>query len=112
MEKSVCRTLVCTHPDLYLLPACFDRWRAFVRMRQIWKFQIDFVDEKVKKNLYLIAVEKAFNKMKYDYSDREAQLKHICYPALQQKIVENYNTLNNVADSYDTGSRGVVDYTN
>lgn len=50
MEKSVCRNLIFKHPDLYLLPACFDRWKAFVHKRLQWKEKINFCEKKIKTN--------------------------------------------------------------
>lgn len=74
MEKSVCRNLIYKHPDLYLLPACFDKWRAFVRKRLQWKEKIEFCERKTKTNPLVNKVREAFDAMRYRDSDKEKVL--------------------------------------
>ena len=83
MEKSVCRNLIYKHSDLYLLPACFDKWKAFVRKRLLWKEKIAFCEKKCVTNPLVVKVREAFDAMRYRDNDKEQGLFKLTLKQLQ-----------------------------
>jgi len=72
---------------------------------------MDFVDKKAKRNRYLVAVEDAFNKMKYGDGERRKILEGRTFSTLSKQCVDNVERMHHLADSFDSGEAGIQNYT-
>ena len=72
---------------------------------------MDFVDKKVQRNRYLVAVEEAFDKMKHGDSARRGTLKSRTFNTLSNLCIDNVDRMHHLADSYDSGEQGITNYT-
>lgn len=45
IEKSVCR-LFCYNDQLYVLPLCLDKWKKWVQQRKMFKYWLNYIENK------------------------------------------------------------------
>jgi hypothetical protein len=95
--------------DLFTKPKLFDRWRAFVHAKRLFKYWLRFVDkrsEPIKADMHY-----AFDKWKLYHANNKRDLTLRCKAELNEITLANNKVLDSLADDIEM-KENIIDHLN